>query len=67
MSQDKYDSNSLLLTLKRRKRSITLHYQNDKMIEISEALRGKMPKKITNINNLTSSSTVNLKRKKKKK
>ena len=62
----KYDSNSLLLTLKRRKRSITLHYQNDKMIEISEALR-KMPKKITNINNLTSSSTVNLKRKKKKK
>ena len=36
------------------------------MIEISEALR-KMPKKITNINNLTSSSTVNLKRKKKKK
>ena len=63
----KYDSNNVLLTLKRKKRSITLHYQNDKMNEITEALREKMPKKSVNVNNLTSSSTVNVKRKKKKK
>ena len=64
---NKTDSNNnLLLTVSRRKRSISLHYQNDKMNEISEALRAKIPRKILNLNN-PSSSTLIPKRKKKKK
>ena len=64
---NKNDSNNnLLLTVSRRKRSISLHYQNEKMQEISEALRAKIPRKILNLNN-PSSSTLIPKRKKKKK
>ena len=66
----KNDSNkNLLLTIARRKRSITLHYQNSKMHEISEALRDKLPKKIVNntLNLNTSSTNVTTKKKKKKK
>ena len=61
---NKNDSNNnLLLTVSRRKRSISLHYQNEKMQEISEALRAKIPRKILNLNN-PSSSTLIPKRKK---
>ena len=64
---NKNDSNNnILLTVSRRKRSISMHYQNDKMHEISEALRAKIPKKVLDFTN-TSSSTFLPKRKKKKK
>jgi len=67
---NKNDSNkNLLLTIARRKRSISLHYQNSKMHELSEALRDKLPKKVVSstLNLNTSSTNVMTKKKKKKK
>ena len=59
-------NNNILLKISRRKRSISLHYRNTNMQEISEALRAKLPKKISNLN-LNSSSTNTIKKPKKKK
>ena len=67
---NKNDSNkNLLLTIARRKRSISLRYQNSKMRELSEALRDKLPKKVVSstLNLNTSSTNVTTKKKKKKK
>ena len=59
-------NNNIILTVSRRKRSISLHYKNNKMNEISEALRAKIPRKnLLNIN--ASSSTMLLPKRKKKK
>ena len=60
-------NNNILLKISRRKRSISLHYRNNKMQEISEALRAKLPKKIPNLNLNVSSTSVIKKAKKKKK
>ena len=68
--ENKNDSNNnLLFTISRRKRSISLHYQNSKMHEISEALRAKLPKKLisSTLNLNTSSTNITTKKKKKKK
>ena len=60
-------NNNILLKISRRKRSISLHYRNNKMQEISEALRAKLPKKIPNLNLNVSSTSVIKKAKKKEK
>ena len=60
-------NNNILLKISRRKRSISLHYRNNKMQEISEALRAKLPKKISNLNLINASSTNVIKKAKKKK
>ena len=50
-------NNNILLKISRRKRSISLHYRNNKMQEISEALRAKLPKKIASLNLINTQST----------
>ena len=60
-------NNNILLKISRRKRSISLHYRNNKMQEISEALRAKLPKKIASLNLINSQSTNIIKKPKKKK
>ena len=59
-------TNNILITVSRRKRSISLHYQPDKMHQISEALKAKIPKKLLNLNNASSSTIITKKKKKKK-
>ena len=60
-------NNNILLKISRRKRSISLHYRNNKIQEISEALRAKLPKKVTTLNLTNLPSTNEIKKPKKKK